>query len=238
MREIQNNGKSSEHQRPKQASSQADIAINSLVDAIRHGKLKPGERLVEVELAQKFGVSRTPIREALRQLEVEGLVVHLPRLGAVVRSLDYAEVMELYEMRAVLEGTAARLAARAASEVEIVELNALNNEMANAGEDTTAVYSLNREFHLTLLDAAKNRFLTKAMASLQKTLLILGPSTLAERERADEAVAEHEALLDALRRRDGAAAENIMRAHIEAAHRRRMRQLRFRARGDQEEWAL
>jgi len=218
--------------------SQGDAAYHQLLDAIRSGAMQPGTRLIETDLARQFGVSRTPIREAIRQLEADGLVVHLPRLGAAVRSLDYAEVMELYEMRAVLESTAARLAARAASEVEIAELAALNAEMAQAGEDTAIVYGLNRQFHLTLLDAAKNRFLTRAMATLQKTLLILGPSTLAERERADEAVAEHEALLDALRRRDGAAAETIMRAHIEAAHRRRMRQLRFRARGDQEEWAL
>jgi DNA-binding GntR family transcriptional regulator len=218
--------------------SHGETAYQRLLDAIRRGTLQPGTRLIETDLARHLGVSRTPIREAIRQLEADGLVVHLPRLGAAVRSLDYTEVMELYEMRAVLESTAARLAARAASEVEIAELAALNAEMAQAGEDTAIVYGLNRQFHLTLLDAAKNRFLTRAMATLQKTLLILGPSTLTERERAEEAVAEHEALLDALRRRDGASAETIMRAHIEAAHRRRMRQLRFRARGDQEEWAL
>ncbi|MCC5979169.1 MAG: GntR family transcriptional regulator [Salinarimonas sp.] len=221
-----------------QTGSQGDTAYQKLLDAIRNGDLQPGARLIETELAIRFGVSRTPIREAIRQLEADGLVVHLPRLGAAVRSLDYAEVMELYEMRAVLESTAARLAARAASEVEIAELAALNAEMAQAGDDTALVYGLNRQFHLTLLDAAKNRFLTKSMAALQKTLLILGPSTLAERERADEAIIEHEALLDALRRRDCAGAEAIMRAHIEAAHRRRMRQLRFRDRADQGDWAL
>ncbi len=218
--------------------SQGESAYQQILDAIRGGVLQPGTRLIETELARQFGVSRTPIREAIRLLEADGLVVHLPRLGATVRSLDYAEVMELYEMRAVMESTAARLAARAASDVEISELAALNAEMAQAGEDDGLVYVLNRQFHLTLLDAAKNRFLTKAMATLQKTLLILGPSTLVERARAKEAVAEHEAVLDALRRRDGQAAEDIMRAHIEAAHRRRMRQLRFRNRGDQEEWGL
>jgi len=115
--------------------SQGESAYQRLLDAIRRGTLQPGARLIETDLARHLGVSRTPIREAIRQLEADGLVVHLPRLGAAVRSLDYAEVMELYEMRAVLESTAARLAARAASEVEIAELAALNAEMAQAGED-------------------------------------------------------------------------------------------------------
>ena len=83
--------------------SQGESAYQRLLDAIRRGTLQPGARLIETDLARHLGVSRTPIREAIRQLEADGLVVHLPRLGAAVRSLDYAEVMELYEMRAVLE---------------------------------------------------------------------------------------------------------------------------------------
>jgi DNA-binding GntR family transcriptional regulator len=132
-------------------------------------------------------------------------------------------------MRAVLEGTAARLAARAASEMELDELEALNAEMANAPDGKMA-YELNRQFHMTLLDAAKNRYLIKSVNALQKTLLIIGQSTLVDASRAADAVVEHEALLQALRQRDGAQAETLMRVHIEQAHRVRLRALRQRER--------
>ncbi|SMX42457.1 GntR family transcriptional regulator [Actibacterium lipolyticum] len=199
-----------------------------LLDDIRTGALGPGDRLLETELAERLNISRTPVREALRQLEADGLVTHVPRVGAAIRSLDYSEVMELYEMRAVLESTAARMAARAASDIEIAELEEINAELATATNDANRAYELNRQFHRTLLDAAKNRFLVKSTNALQKTLLILGTSTLAEVSRAEEAVAEHATILKALRARDGAAAEAAMRQHMESSHRVRLRQLRTR----------
>lgn len=208
---------------------QGNGAYRQLLDEVSRGDLLPGARLRETELAERLGVSRTPIREAIRQMEADGLVVHVPRHGASIRVLDYSEVMELYEMRAVLEGTAARLAARAASDIELDELMALNEELANAPDPQDA-YELNRQFHMTLLDAAKNRYLIKSVNALQKTLLILGPSTLLEPERADQAVGEHRDILVALKNRDGAQAEAAMRVHIEAAHRVRLKTLRGRER--------
>ncbi|MCB1359129.1 MAG: GntR family transcriptional regulator [Maritimibacter sp.] len=212
---------------PGQDLPQGNAAYLQLLDEIRQGRLLPGDRLRETELADRLGVSRTPVREAIRQLEADGLVVHAPRQGATVRRLDYAEVMELYEMRAVLESTAARLAARAASDLELDELAAINEALGRAGDPGEAA-RLNRQFHNVLLDAAKNRFLKKSMLGLQKALLILGPTTLAEAERAEEALEEHRALLAALTARDGAAAEAQMRAHIEAAQRMRIRALHAR----------
>lgn len=212
---------------------QGNAAYRRLLEEIRAGALSPGDRLRETELAERLGVSRTPIREAIRQLEADGLVVHAPRMGATVRRLDYAEVMELYEMRAVLEGTSARLAARAASEVELDELEALHGRMAAAADPAEAA-RLNRIFHKTLLDAAKNRFLARSMNSLDKALMILGPTLLADAERARSADAEHRAVLAALKARDGAAAEAAMRAHIEGGQRMRIRALRERDRGEEE----
>lgn len=206
---------------------QGQSAYRRLLDEIRSGALAPGARLREIELAARLGISRTPVREAIRQLESDGLVTHLPRQGATIRSLDHAEVVELYEMRAVLEGTAARLAARAASDIELAELAALNAELATAPAGAQA-REINRIFHRTLIEAARNRFLIKAMSALQKTLLILGPTTLAEPDRAVAAVAEHGAVLEALRARDGAGAEAAMRAHVEAALSARIRGMRSR----------
>lgn len=206
---------------------QGQSAYRRLLDEIRSGALVPGARLREIELAKRLGISRTPVREAIRQLEADGLVAHLPRQGATIRSLDHAEVVELYEMRAVLEGTAARLAARAASDIELAELVALNAELAAAPAGAQA-REVNRIFHRTLIEAARNRFLIKAMSALQKTLLILGPTTLAEPERAASAFVEHGAVLTALLARNGAEAELAMRAHVEAALSARIKGMRGR----------
>lgn len=215
---------------PKPENSQGHEAYRRLVAEIRAGALKPRDRLLEVDLAARLGISRTPVREAIRQLEADGLVIHIPRVGAAVRSLDPGEVTELYEMRGALEGTAARLAARSASEVELAELAAINAEMALVQGDPPRLYDLNRQFHAALLDAARNRYLARSVAGLQKTLLILGPSTLDQVSRAKGAVVEHEAVLAAIRARDEAGAEAAMHLHIAAAHAVRLRQ--FRARTD------
>lgn len=206
--------------------SQGQDAYQRLISEIRAGALRPGDRLTEADLAARLGISRTPVREAIRALEADGLVVHIPRVGASIRRLNYREVTELYEMRTVLEGTAARLAARTTSDVELAELEAISGEMALALSDDAQLYELNRHFHRTLLNSARNRFLTDAVAALEKTLLILGPSTMGDRDRAAQAQQEHEAVLVALRKRDAEAAEMIMRTHISAAHQIRLRQFR------------
>lgn len=209
--------------------SSADIphgqdAYHRILGEIRDGKLLPGDRMTETELAARLGISRTPVREAIRQLEGDGLVTHVPRVGATIRRLDHAEISELYDMRSVLEGTAARFAARAASEVELDELAAIHTQMKAA--EGREIYHLNSAFHAALLNAARNRFLVKAVGAIHTTLLILGPSTLEQDERAASANDEHARVIAALRARDQDTAETAMRAHIEAAHRARLRQLR------------
>ncbi|MEM8849873.1 MAG: GntR family transcriptional regulator [Pseudomonadota bacterium] len=208
-------------------ANQGQDAYTRLLAEIRTGSLAPGARLTETDLAARFGISRTPVREAIRLLEVDGLVAHTPRVGATIRSLDYGEITELYEMRAILEGTAARFAARGAYDSETAELQAINSEMAEAGGEIDRLFMLNARFHQVLLNAARNRFLVRAIQSIQKTLLILGPSTMEEADRVERALAEHDAVISALRSHDSAAAEAAMRTHIEAAHRARLRQLRM-----------
>ena len=134
-------------------------------------------------------------------------------------------MIELYEMRMVLEGTAARLAARVASAAEIDGLAAIHTAFAAAPAGVRP-QDLNRQFHNTLVRAARNRFLVKAMSTLQKTLLILGPTTLAEPDRLVEAVSEHQAILNAMRAGEGARAEATMRNHIEAALKQRIAAVR------------
>lgn len=210
------------------APTQAKDVYQRLLEAIASGDLRPGERLREVDLAHRLNVSRTPVREALKDLESDGLVEHLPRVGASIKALSYAEVVELYEMRAVLEGVAARLAARSASVLEVQEMAKLNDQMAQALDDPHAMSQINRRFHHLLFNAAKNRYLLQAVSLVQKTLLVVGPSTLSEVSRAHEVIAEHQAVIDALLAGQGAQAEAAMVAHIEASHRARLRQLALR----------
>lgn len=211
---------------PPHRPLQGQSAYERLREDIRSGALPPGARLTETEIAERLAISRTPVREAIRRLEAEGLVDHQPRSGAVVRRLDYPEIMELYEMRTVLEGTAARLAARAASPMELEELTAIYAEMAQATGNPDRLVGLNRLFHTRLLDAARNRFLLRSMAAVESTLLILGPSSLGDPARARAAVAEHEAVLRAVNARDGAGAEAAMRTHMEHAQLSRLKILR------------
>ena len=204
---------------------QGEGAYERLLDEIRRGTILPGARLRETELAARLGISRTPVREAIRRLEADGLIDHRPRQGARLRRLGHDEVMELYEMRVVLEGTAARLAARAASALELAELAEINAAMAEAADPVLRARA-NRQFHTALLNAARNRFLRRSMLGLRRTALVLGRSTMFDATRAAEAVTEHAAVLEALTGRDGAAAEQAMRSHMEAAHRSRLRQMR------------
>jgi len=211
-----------------QDASQGQDAYARLLEGIRAGNLRPGDRLTETDLATRLGISRTPVREAIRALEIDGLVIHTPRVGATIRALNSAEITELYEMRAVLEGTAARFAARAAYKSEVAELQDINQEMTAALGNPAELSTLNARFHVVLLNAARNRFLVRSMQSIQKTLLILGPSTLEETDRAEAALREHQAIIDALVAHDEDAAEAAMRTHIEAAHRTRLKHLRHR----------
>ena len=199
-----------------------------LIDDIASGVLRPGDRLREVALAERLAVSRTPIREAIKDLEADGLVEHVPRVGAAIKVLSYAEVVELYEMRAVLEGVAARLAVRAASELELQELVKLNERMVASLDNATQMAQLNRMFHRALFNAAKNRYLLQSVSMVQKTMLVIGPSTLTEVSRASAVIEEHAVLLNALLRRDPVAAELAMVAHIDASHRARLQQLALR----------
>ncbi len=137
--------------------------------------MRPGERLREIDLAKQIGLSRTPIREALSRLEAEGLVAHDATRGVVVAELDYSMVTELYYMREVLEGTAARLAAQHASDVEISILSDLCQQYEAALGDEAALTASNRRFHETLYRCSHNRYLLNMVTVLHDALVPAGP---------------------------------------------------------------
>ncbi|KNG95659.1 GntR family transcriptional regulator [Pseudaestuariivita atlantica] len=209
--------------RSEMSSGQAAHA--ALIEALRAGVFAPGDRLREEDVAQRLSLSRTPVREALRRMEAEGLVTHRPRLGAVVRQLTHAEVVELYEMRLVLERTAAEMAAKHGTAAEFDTLEALNGDIAAERSQPARAAAINQSFHRGLYHAARNRFLVQSAAALNNALILLGPTTFAEGPRVDEVVAEHAAIIAALRDGDQEAAGQAAAAHLQTSLRHRLRAL-------------
>jgi DNA-binding GntR family transcriptional regulator len=211
--------------RPKladSAASRVDHAYDVLVAAIRNGRYRPGDRLREEEIASDLGMSRTPVREALGRLAARGLVEARAGRGLVVTSLSAQSVLELYAMREGLEGTAARLAAQQATDVEIDALTMLAEDFARTQGAPAAYAEANRVFHARLYDAARNRYLLQALNDLQDVIALLPRTTFAIDGRSAAAVDEHAAIVAAMRARDPDAAEQAARAHIRAALKARL----------------
>ncbi|SEF47885.1 GntR family transcriptional regulator [Bosea lathyri] len=195
-------------------ASAADYAYATLRREIVEGRFAPGRRMREIELAQRLGISRTPTRQALSRLELEGLLALRPRAGLVVSVLDMDAVEELYEMRAALEGAAAGMAARHASPRDLALLTRLLDEETGLGSEPLNLYRHNRELHEAIHMAAHNRYLEKSLHALHDAIALLGPTTLAATGRPVIAHAEHAAIVKAIAERDDALADRLARAHI------------------------
>ena len=198
-------------------ASAADYAYATLRCAIIEGRFAPGRRMREIELAEHLGISRTPTRQALTRLELEGLLNLRPRSGLVVSVLDMDAVDELYEMRAALEGTAAAMAAKHASPRDLAVLARLIAEGEKLDREPFNLYRHNREFHDAIQVASHNRYLEKSLSALQDAIALLGPTTLAEKGRFAIAQAEHTAIMQAITHREEEKADRLARAHVLSA---------------------
>ncbi len=187
--------------------------LETIREAILNGTLKPGEKVAEPELAERFGISRTPIREAFRQLESEGYLTVVPRKGAVVTALSERDVQEFYAIKSILEGYAAELAAKKLSEKELEKLETINKylkQLAHKG-DVKTFYKSHNEFHEIFLKAADNSKLYELIRQLGMKFNRLRITSLSVNGRMAISVAEHDKLLDAFRRHDGKAAEELVK---------------------------
>lgn len=206
--------------------SRAEFAYTRLRAAIHDGRIKPGDRVREADLAEWLGISRTPVRDALKRLETDGLLTSAPRRGLVVAELDQQQVSELYAMRDVLEGLAARLAAQHATPAEIAAMrDLLERQTRTPHDDLPSLARLNRLFHEVVYRAARNRYLVDVLDSFERSLALLPGTTYAAAGRPAVALEQHSALLAAIERRDAAAAETRARTHIRDAERIRLRML-------------
>ena len=184
---------------PETPPVRAQLAYERMLQAIQLGQLTSGTRVREADVAAWLQVSRTPVREAMRRLEAEGMLSHIAHVGVVVTEIDAEMVTELYAMREVLEGTAAGLS-----------------------YDPAVLMRHNREFHDIIYRSAHNRYLLKSLNALRDSLSLLGATTLGSKTRAAAAQAEHAAIVKAITARDPPAAERLMRGHIRGAYHERL----------------
>ncbi|HYZ00761.1 MAG TPA: GntR family transcriptional regulator [Candidatus Binatia bacterium] len=200
------------------ASSRADHVYGQLRAAILGGELRPGERLVEETVATQHRVSRTPVREALHRLEVDGLVRTANR-GVAVVDLDGDELADLCVAREGMEGLAARLAATSRTELDLAALGHVVDETrgATASGDVARLVELNHAFHEGVWRAARNRYLAGELRLLRSLIEGRQDTTLRSPARQVESLAEHAELLQLLRCGDEAAAEALTRRHFQAA---------------------
>lgn len=187
-----------------------------LREQIFNRELEPGSWIDEQKLAAEYGISRTPLREALKVLAVEGLVTMKVRRGAYVTEMSTDDVRQVYHLLALLESDAAGEVARQASAEDLAQLRALHERLEREVTQREFFFATNEAFHIQLLAVAGNRWRQQIVTDLRKVMKLNRHHSLFKAGRPEESLQEHRALMDALERRDAAAAVRLMRAHFES----------------------
>jgi DNA-binding GntR family transcriptional regulator len=194
---------------------------DSIRDSIITGKLKPGERLLEVNIAKTLGVSRTPTREAFLQLDSEGFLEILPRKGAVVSTLSAKDTKDLYSVRSVLEGLAVRLSIINITDNEIKDLVLLNAKLDSAANGKSnhlkMSIEINHKFHDIINRCSNNEKLCQMIDLLRKQTMRCNQIYLSVGQHLKQSVDEHKEIIAALKSKDANLAEKVMREHVESA---------------------
>ncbi|MCL0032923.1 GntR family transcriptional regulator [Peptococcaceae bacterium] len=198
-----------------------EAVFEAVRDAIISGKFKPGERLMEVQLAEEMGVSRTPVREAIRKLELEGFVKIMPHKGAYVAKISIKDIIDVFEVRAVLEALAARLAAKQITEDELKQLKRAAMSIVDLadGHDIEEAVKVDTEFHDIIYKASRNEKLVQFITHLKEQMKRFRATSLALLGRTKMALEEHEKIVQALWDRNEELAAELSRKHIENAER-------------------
>lgn len=194
-----------------------DVVFNTLRQAILRGELKPGERLMEIQLANKLGVSRTPIREALRKLELEGLVNMVPRKGAAVADITEKSLRDVLEVRKALEELSVQLACEKITEEEIEELKRVAERFKDTldDQDVTKIAEADVAFHDVIYTATDNQKLILLLNNLREQMYRYRVEYLKKEEAYPQLIAEHEELIDNISKRNKEEATRIMCEHID-----------------------
>ena len=198
-------------------------AYTLILEAIDAGVYKPGDRLVESELAERLGVSRTPVREALQRLETQSMLTRDGR-SLIVASLDHNQLAELYAVRTELEGLAARLAARHATVEEVRVLrHMVTDDLCLLGGDPKALSRANKRFHKQIHLASHNRFLVQQLDLVHRSMALMATTSFAAEGRDAVALGEHDEIVRAIEAGDGEASYQALKTHISRAFETRLR---------------
>lgn len=194
-----------------------EIVFENLREAILEGRLEPGQRLMEIQLAEQLGVSRTPVREAIRKLELEELVIMIPRKGAYVADVSIKDILEVLEIRGVLEGLAASLAADRMTDEELDELELISYQFKQfyQKDDIPGMIEKDVEFHDRIVNSSRNAKLNQILQGLREQIYRFRVTYISEYNKAKELVEEHQAILEALSQRDSERAAECATKHIE-----------------------
>ena len=198
-------------------------AYELILSAIDEGLFKPGDRLVELELAKQFGFSRTPIREALQRLETQSLLMRDGR-SLIVASLDHTQLSDLYAVRTELEALAVALAAQHAVKEEILLLQEMVDDDLKLIGDPVALSKANKRFHKQLHLASHNRFLIQQLDLVHRSMVLMAKTSLAVPGRGAQALEEHQLIVDAVSKRDRLTARKVLCDHLSAAFKTRLKE--------------
>ena len=179
-------------------------------------ELEPGSWIDELKLAAEWGISRTPLREALKVLAVEGLVTMKVRRGAYVTEMSRDDVTQVYRLLALLESDAASEVAQRAGDAEIASLQTLHDRLEKQTRQRDSFFATNEAFHMRLLEVAGNRWRTHIVADLRKVMKLNRHHSLFKQGRIGESLAEHRAIMQAIAARDGKRAASLMRTHFQS----------------------
>ncbi len=177
-------------------------------------ELVPGSWIDELKLAEEYGISRTPLREALKVLATEGLVTMKVRRGAYVTEVSERDLTDVYHLLALLESDAAGVVAAQATDAQLKELQSLHRELEKAVSNRERFFEINEAFHMRLLEIANNRWRDQMVADLRKVMKLNRHNSLLKSGRIEESLAEHGAIMAALATRDSSAATQQMQAHF------------------------
>ncbi len=196
-----------------------EVVFETLREAIINATLKPGERLMEIQMAEEMGVSRTPVREAIRKLELEGFVVMVPRKGAYVAGISIKDIADVFEIRAAMEGLAAGLAAERITEEELEQLERILVKIGECvkNKDLEKLIEVDTEFHDTLYKACRNERLVQIVSNLREQIQRARTASLSSPGRSKNALEEHKKIVEAVSERNVELAQMLAREHIENA---------------------
>ena len=204
-----------EHNRLKPRALYEEVA-ELLRGRIFSRELAPGDWIDELKIAAELEISRTPLREAIKVLATEGLITMKMRRGAYVTEVNDKDLHDVFHLMAVLEADAAATAALTATDAQLDELSAIHQQLEKSIKDRVQFFKVNEAFHVKLLEVANNRWRDQMVADLRKVMKLNRAQSLLKAGRIEESLAEHSAIMAALKKRDAVGAQVAMRLHIES----------------------